>query len=105
MSDLDEPRDAQWKAAIARLDAAYQKLGHAGLSLMFGVEPLALWNEKVRDWKLLQRHLESHPDDATAKANSDRLVIEANDIGAWIKRKLREQNRAVERDLAKGRGR
>jgi len=80
---------------MARLDSAYQERGHAALEEMQGVEPLALRNEKVRDYKLAARWLEAHPDDTAIRREQNGLVGEINDLTKWINEKIRQQSRSI----------
>src|SRR5262245_55203006 len=89
MDTLDEPRPPEWKAIMDRLEAAYRKDGRQALEQMEGVEPLALWNEMVRDYKILGRQLEAAPGDRDKHAAQQKLLTEINDIGGWINAKQR----------------
>lgn len=90
----DEPRSDEWKGTISRLDAAYKARGAVALEQMDGVEPLALWNEKVRDFKLISQQVEASPSEE-ASERREALLKEINHIGGWINAKQRRQGAPV----------
>ncbi len=91
MNDDDKEREASWKAAVAPLVTAYAERGRAALETMEGVEPLAVWNDKVKDYNAVSRGLEKEPGDIQLLAKQEKLRGEIDDITDWINGKLREQ--------------
>jgi hypothetical protein len=94
----DEPRSEQWKALMARLYAAYKEGGAAALEKMLPIETLALWNEKVRDFRLLNEQLQARPDEAM-RQQRESLLKEISAIGSWVNAKQRGQQRGREMDM------
>jgi len=89
----EKEREEYWKGVAAPLEAAYASGGTAALERMGGVKPLFLWNWKVKQYKALGKQLEAQPGNARMQEKRDKLLLEINDIGAWINGKQRAFDR------------